>query len=41
MTIPLTVIFLNITWLELALLLNFKGSKLAWKRVWAGDRTEG
>ncbi len=30
--------YLNITGLEVALLLNFKEAKLAWKRVVTGDR---
>jgi hypothetical protein len=31
---------LNITGLEVALLLNFKESRLAWKRVARGPRSE-
>ena len=30
--------YLNITGLELALLLNFKEAKLAWKRVVSGNK---
>jgi hypothetical protein len=33
--------YLNITGLEVALLLNFKEAKLTWKRIVAGKREEG
>jgi len=33
--------YLNITGLELALLLNFKEAKLAWKRVVSGNKEQG
>jgi GxxExxY protein len=32
--------YLNITGLEVALLLNFREAKLGWKRVVRGDREE-
>ncbi|MHB8523278.1 MAG: hypothetical protein ACYDH9_21340 [Limisphaerales bacterium] len=32
--------YLNITGLEVALLVNFKGAKLTWKRVVSGELEE-